>query len=252
MLAQMRKAIGFREPNPVHAWYGKRNGAVFADGDTPWCQMTITWAAWHSGNYDAVCPNGDRAYTVWSAEDGDRQGRWHAGTVENIRRHAKPGAIVYIDWAGANRLAAIDHVGVIERVLPDGRVQTIEGNTADVCARRVRSADVIAGFWNPDYEEDDVSAKELWQHELAVPFGSKENPSWQVGNIVVNNAKWTYEMRSTLAQLGAKLDAQTVTIQALAEALKQRDDEIDVQALVERIERAIEGVKVELNVTADA
>lgn len=96
--------------------------------------------------------------------------------------------------------------------------------------------------------DDDVSAKELWTHELPVPFGSEENPSWQAGNIMVNTAKWAYEARATLASLGAKLDAQGVAIKALAGALADHHEDIDVDALVERIESAIEKVTVRLEV----
>lgn len=151
MLAQMREALGWGEPNAIHRWYAARNGAEFAPGSTPWCQMTVTWAAAKSGNYDAVCPRGDRAYTVYGADDGRDLGLWKTGTVANIRKYCEPGAVVYFDWGGTNTLAKVDHVGVVEMVLPDGRVQTIEGNTADECKRRVRAADVIAGFWVPRY-----------------------------------------------------------------------------------------------------
>lgn len=151
MLTQMRKVLGWGEPNPIHAWYAGRNGAEFRPGSVPWCQMTVTWAAFYSGNYDEICPRGDRAYTVYGAEDGRGLGRWYAGTAENIRRHAKPGAIVYFDWDGTDTLSRVDHVGVVERNLGDGRVQTIEGNTDNMGKRRVRGPDVVAGFWNPDY-----------------------------------------------------------------------------------------------------
>ncbi|GAA3520574.1 hypothetical protein FHR32_000290 [Streptosporangium album] len=97
-------------------------------------------------------------------------------------------------------------------------------------------------------EDDDVSAKELWQHELKVPFGSPENPEWQAGNILVNAAKWAKDIRETVALHGAKLDGQTAAIRELAAALAQRDDEIDVEALVARIEAAIEGITVRLDV----
>ena len=109
---------------------------------------------------------------------------------------------------------------------------------------RADVARLIAG------KDDDVSAKELWQHELKVPFGSPENPEWQAGNILVNTAKWTHEARGVLAGLGAKLDAQGVAIKALVEVIASRDDEIDVNALVERIEAAIEGITVRLEVSS--
>ncbi|MFI7470509.1 CHAP domain-containing protein [Nonomuraea sp. NPDC049646] len=151
MLDRMRSALGWGEPNPVHRWYSARNGPEFASGSVPWCQMTVTWAAYLSGNYEAVCPNGDRAYTVWGAGDGERLGLWHSGTAANIKKFAGPGAIVYFDWGGTNTRSKVDHVGVVERVLDDGRVVTIEGNTDNACKRRVRAADVIAGFWCPKY-----------------------------------------------------------------------------------------------------
>lgn len=152
MLSQMREALGWGEPNAVHRWYSARNGREFAPGSVPWCQMTVTWAAFLSGNYAAVCPRGDRAYTVWGAEDGESLGLWKSGTAANIRAHAVPGAVVYFDWGGTNTLGKVDHVGVVEQVLDDGRVVTIEGNTDNACRRRVRGADVIAGFWLPRYQ----------------------------------------------------------------------------------------------------
>jgi peptidoglycan hydrolase-like protein with peptidoglycan-binding domain len=166
MLAQMRQALGWGEPNVVHRWYSARNGAEFAPGSVPWCQMTVTWAAYCSGNYDAVCPNGDRAYTVWGAEDGEQLGLWKSGTVANIKRYCEPGAIIYMDWSGTNSLAKVDHVGVVEVVLPDGRVQTIEGNTDNACKRRVRGADVIAGFWLPRYKASDEPAEASSKEDL--------------------------------------------------------------------------------------
>lgn len=150
MLAEARKDLGLTgRPNRITRDYAKRNGDVFLSA--PWCQMSLTWWARNSGNEAAVLPRGDRAFTVYSAEDGEDLGLWYAGTVANIKKHAEPGAVVYFDWQGADRIAAIDHVGLIEKVLPDGRVATIEGNTGDACKRRVRAADVIAGFWVPRY-----------------------------------------------------------------------------------------------------
>lgn len=150
MLAEARKTLGMGEPNKIQRWYQSRNGNAFA-GNWAWCQASVTYWSSHSGNYAQVCPRGDRAYTVYGAEDGQYLKLWYAGTVENIKAHCKPGAIVYFDWSGSNNVGAVDHVGVVEHVLSDGRVQTIEGNTSDMCARRVRSAGDIAGFWNPAY-----------------------------------------------------------------------------------------------------
>jgi len=251
MLAAARKSLGLKgRPNYITRDYARRHGAEFLDA--PWCDMSITYWARVSGNARAVLPDGDRAYTVWHAEDGRDLGRWYPGTSTAIKDHAEPGAIVFFDWDGSNTIGRIDHVGLVERNLGDGRVQTIEGNTEDACKRRVRSESVIAGFWNPPYktasEEDDVAAKDLWQHELKVPFGSAENPEWQAGNVLVNAAKWIHEMRSRLAEMDAKLDAQNATIKALADALAAQNANLDADALLDRIRTELENVSIRLDV----
>ncbi|MBB4915107.1 CHAP domain-containing protein [Streptosporangium saharense] len=150
MLAAARAFLGVQgRPNAITRAYARRNGDVFLTA--PWCDMAITEWARRSGNAAAVLPSGDRAYTVWHAQDGRRLGRWYPGGDENIRKHAKPGALLFMAWEGTDRIGDIDHVGIVERNLGDGRVQSIEGNTGDAVRRRVRSSSVIAGFWNPPY-----------------------------------------------------------------------------------------------------
>ncbi|MBA9003653.1 peptidoglycan-binding protein [Thermomonospora cellulosilytica] len=149
MLAAARDDLGMSgRPNPITREYAARHGDAFLRA--PWCDMAVTHWARQSGNEAAVLPGGDRAYTVWHAQDFQRLGRWHAGTVVNLNR-ARPGDIVFFDWGETNTIGAIDHVGIVEKVLGDGRVQTIEGNTGDACRRRIRSAAVIAGYGRPAY-----------------------------------------------------------------------------------------------------
>lgn len=150
MLAAARADLGLAgRPNRITRDYASRHGGAFLEA--PWCNMAITWWARKSGNMNAVLPAGDRAFTVWFAEDGKDRGLWQPGTAANVKRHARPGAIVFFDWGGTNTIGAIDHVGLIEEVLADGRIVTIEANTGDAVKRRVRGADVVAGFWNPPY-----------------------------------------------------------------------------------------------------
>lgn len=150
MLAEARKDLGLTgRPNKITRAYAERNGSEFLRA--AWCDQGVTEWARRSGNGPAVLPDGDRAFTVWHAEDGRDLGRWFPGTVSNIKAHAEPGAIVFFDWDGTDVIGRIDHVGVVETVLPDGRIQTIEANTGDAVKRRVRAASVIAGFWNPPY-----------------------------------------------------------------------------------------------------
>jgi hypothetical protein len=149
MLAAARESLGMSgRPNSLTRAYAKRHGDEFLNA--PWCDIAVTEWARKSDNAGAVLPAGDRAYTVWHAQDFKKIGRWHSGTTANVNK-AKPGWIVFFDWGNSNSIDAIDHVGVVEKALGGGRVQTIEGNTGDACKRRVRGAGVIAGFGNPDY-----------------------------------------------------------------------------------------------------
>ena len=149
MVAQARKSLALRgRPNYVTREYATRHGGEYLSA--AWCDMAVTYWARHSGNTAAVLPGGDRAYTVSHAMDFKVAGRWHEGTTANVDK-ARPGDIVFFDWGATNSIGAIDHVGVVERALGGGRVQTIEGNTGDACLRRVRSASVIAGYGRPAY-----------------------------------------------------------------------------------------------------
>ncbi|MEO3826794.1 peptidoglycan-binding protein [Actinomadura sp. B10D3] len=149
MIAEARKSLGMSgRPNTITKEYASRHGDEFLRAS--WCDMAITYWARHSGNAGAVLPGGDRAYTVWHAEDFKKAGRWHSGTTANVNQ-AKPGDIVFFDWGATNSIGAIDHVGVVEKVLGGGRLQTIEGNTGDAVKRRVRDSGVIAGYGRPAY-----------------------------------------------------------------------------------------------------
>lgn len=152
MIAKMESVLGtVGRPNEVTRWYAARNGSYYADA--PWCNETITWAAFHSGNYDAVCFGKDFAYTVYHAQRYQAAGRWHHD-VEGIRR----GDIIFFDWDGSNSVSAIDHIGIVTDV--NGRdVLTIEGNTANRCARRVRRAEEIVGYGRPAYTDSAPAPK---------------------------------------------------------------------------------------------
>lgn len=152
-LGKARGTIGMGDsPNAVTRWYADQvNDRGFLDA--PWCNMAVSKWAVDSENRANVLFKGLRAYTVWHAEDFRDERQWFAGTVEDVTQYARPGDIVFFDWGGSNTIGKIDHVGVVERNLGGGRVQTIEGNTGTPgeCRRRVRSHVDIAGFGRPFY-----------------------------------------------------------------------------------------------------
>ncbi|MFC5747143.1 CHAP domain-containing protein [Actinomadura rugatobispora] len=158
MLAEARESLGLSgRPNVITREYAERHGDEFLEA--AWCDMAVTYWARRSDNVEAVLPGGDRAYTVWHAQDFQKIDRWFTGTTENVD-DAEPGDIVFFDWGTSNTIGAIDHVGVVEKALGGGRVQTIEANTDDACKRRVRSSSVIAGYGRPDY------ASSHWTEEI--------------------------------------------------------------------------------------
>ncbi|WP_083733195.1 CHAP domain-containing protein [Actinomadura sp. CNU-125] len=235
-LREARKSLGLSgRPNYITRDYARRHGNAFLDA--PWCDMSITYWARHAGTTAAVLPGGDRAFTPWHAGDFQKIGRWHTGTVGELNR-AEPGDVVFFDWGYSNSIGAIDHVGVIEKVLGGGRVQTIEGNTGDACKRRVRSASVIAGYGRPAWdEEDDVSAKEVWDEPIDTGDGKKR---WKARTVLGH-------LEKSQDRIEAKLDAQQATIDKLVDALGAAQG-VDLEALKTEIRQAIEGISVRLDV----
>lgn len=145
MINRAEKDLGLGEPNYIQRWYADRNGSAYSY-NFAWCDAAVTKWGYDSGNYAAVCPRGDRAYTVYHAQGFQNLGRWHHD-IGGIRA----GDIVFFDWGGSNSIGRIDHVGVVTKVR-GGTVYTIEANTGNACKRRVRYSGSIAGYGRPDYE----------------------------------------------------------------------------------------------------
>lgn len=127
--------------NYITSWYGE-------DGQ-PWCDMAVTYWAYHSGNSAPVCFGYKHDYTVEHAQAFANRGQWHTD-VAGIQR----GDIVFFDWSGSNNISGIDHVGVVEYVDSDGTVHTIEGNIDNVCKRELRHSNYIVGYGRPAYPAD--------------------------------------------------------------------------------------------------
>jgi hypothetical protein len=124
MLAECRRHIGYREgrTTPFGVWYGNQVGSSAYDS-APWCDMFLAYCAHRSGNLAAV---GRFAYTPSHVNWFRNRGRWHNG-----KSGIRAGDIVFFNWDGG----VVDHVGIVEKVLSGGRIQTIEGNTSNACLR---------------------------------------------------------------------------------------------------------------------
>lgn len=152
MVAAAEKSIGLGEPNAIQQWYRQRNGSAFA-GNFAWCDAAVSYWATQAGERDAVLFGTDYAYTVAHAQRFKTAGQWHAMTNGIKSSGIRRGDVIFFDWGGSSEIGKIDHVGIVTGVSSDHRyVYTIEGNTANVCARRVRVVHDIAGFGRPKYK----------------------------------------------------------------------------------------------------
>lgn len=152
MIIQMRSWLGTGEYPPgsnFNRIVERYNAEVDRIGRGPWCDMTVTIAGRDSKNAAVV---GEFAYTPEHAQWFYDQGRWHSGAAG-----IAPGDVVFFDWGGSRSRAAIDHVGVVERV-ENGKIYTIEGNKNDECVRVVRDGTYIAGYGRPAYDKPTLKA----------------------------------------------------------------------------------------------
>ncbi|MBG0818796.1 CHAP domain-containing protein [Planomonospora sp. ID82291] len=121
------------------AWYDDYTGQKGFAG-AAWCDMFLSWVAVQHGLEKQM---GIFAYTPWHAEWFKKQGRFD--------RRPQVGDLVFFDWAGSRSVSAIDHVGLVTGVNPDGTVSTVEGNISDRVVTRTRTMDTIVGFGHPAY-----------------------------------------------------------------------------------------------------
>jgi hypothetical protein len=100
--------------------------ATAGSGIGPWCNYFVSWIAKQAG-----APLGEQGQGFGAvAATWD----WAQRTGRSIPPTQKPNPGDLVVWDGK-------HIGMVESVLPDGRIQTIEGNSSDMVTRRVHSAD---------------------------------------------------------------------------------------------------------------
>jgi CHAP domain len=96
----------------------------------PWCAYFVSWVAHQAG-----VPLGDQEQGFASV---DALWGWaqESGKAVPAGKPPRPGDLIVWD----------EHVGIVERVHPDGTIDTIEGNTTDQVARRQHSPDGVVGY----------------------------------------------------------------------------------------------------------
>ncbi|MEU3162697.1 CHAP domain-containing protein [Streptosporangium sp. NPDC006930] len=145
-------------------WYGKN---VEFDADytsAPWCDMYLSWAAEKLGYQEWI---GQFAYTVHHAQWFRQQDAW--GTVP------KPGAIVFFDWRGSDKISHIDHVGIVTRV-EGNRIHTIEGNIdGGVAKRKERDTGKVVGYGYPEKIKARLDREATEKQTIVTPATTGDN-----------------------------------------------------------------------------
>jgi hypothetical protein len=100
--------------------------ATAGSGVGPWCAYFTSWAAREAG-----VPLGDAGQGFGRVDDvwawAERSGK----AIPAAGAQPQPGDLIVWD----------EHIGVVESVGADGRINTIEGNSSDSVARRGYGAD---------------------------------------------------------------------------------------------------------------
>jgi hypothetical protein len=106
--------------------------ATAGSGVGPWCAYFTSWVAQQAGVPLGESGQGfgrvDDVY-AWAQSVG-RAVPNNGGAVPN------PGDLIVWD----------EHIGIVEQVLPDGRIQTIEGNSSNKVSRNVHDAGSALGY----------------------------------------------------------------------------------------------------------
>jgi hypothetical protein len=131
-LGQTEQPPGSNE-SPAIAQY--RSATAGAIPGAPWCAYFASWVARQAG--EPIGENGQGAGAVsevWS---------WAQSTGRAI-----PNGPGVVPQPGDLIVFGDEHVGIVRDVLPDGRIQTIEGNYENKVAANVRSPTEATGYVN--------------------------------------------------------------------------------------------------------
>jgi hypothetical protein len=129
MVAEAQAELGVTEQPPGSndsPRIAEYRTATAGSGVGPWCNYFVSYLAKNAG-----APLGEQGQGFGAvAATWD----WAQRTGRALPAGSTPSPGDLIVWNGR-------HIGIVEGVLPDGRIQTIEGNSSNAVTRRVHSAD---------------------------------------------------------------------------------------------------------------
>lgn len=158
MLDIARGELGVKE-NPRNSNIVKYNDWYWGKGEYG------DWAAWCVAFIDWVASKAGVALPIRTASCTELM---NAAKKANmwVVRDFQPGDLVMFDWSGKQKTT--QHIGIIEEVVPDGAIVTIEGNTSvsnnsngGEVMRRTRARKYIVGAVRPIYDKEKTKEDNL-------------------------------------------------------------------------------------------
>lgn len=137
-----RSHLGYAETPTNDTIFGRWYGMNY----NPWCAQFVSYCSLQAGLPVPATTARGYAYCPSGVAYFKRLGRWS--------QDPHPGDHIFFSFPGEG--AGANHVGLVEKVLGNGVVQTIEGNTDNRVMRRNRRG-YIVGYGHPPYGSAEAS-----------------------------------------------------------------------------------------------
>lgn len=186
-----------RETQPV---FWPRDTWLLANGIS-YCDLFVTWVFWKALGKAFVTGGGLPAGASYNTD-------YRASKGGRVSKPPKPGDVLVFDWNWST--AATNHVGILEKVLPSGNYQTIEGNTSTGSsgsqsnggrvARRVRRPGQVRYVIRPN-----------WSKAVSVGGGGTSAPAAKPakdGKLTEDGRLGTSTVKALQRALGVKADGR--------------------------------------------
>ncbi len=139
-----------------NTWY---YGHPVSGDKYPWCLVFIMYIFNEAGAADLLYDGKKTALCQTLADWFKAKNQWY--------KTPKIGDIVFFKYGNSSRYT--DHVGIVEKLNPDGSIETIEGNTSDknnrnggVVMRRIRKTGIV-GYGRPAYDDGKAEKSYLYK-----------------------------------------------------------------------------------------
>lgn len=121
LLTTAASQIGYREGQSGADWNNDNAfGKWYGTNGVSWCAQFVSWAAFAAGIPATVIPKHQYTPSGWN---------WFTAHDCDVTT-PKAGDIFYVyGYVASEKVSRVHHVGIVEKVLAGGKIQTIEGNT---------------------------------------------------------------------------------------------------------------------------